>query len=681
MRLRTRAGALIAALVVSVMSVGTRPASQTTPGQTGSLPARFSDTEFWQLVERFSEPDGYFDSDNLISNEDGFQAVVPQLTSTVRPGGVYLGVGPDQNFTYILAARAKAAFITDVRRGNLHVHLLYKALFELSPDRADFLAHLFGRRRPAGLGVTSTAAELLTAYRSIAPDRTFQNQTARAVADRLTGGARFPLRPDDMPAIAAIHAEFVAAGPDLRFVSSRGGNWYPTFMDLQVATDRRGLAHGYLATETQYTRVRDLERANLIVPVVGNFGGARALREIGRYLKTNGETVSVFYTSNVERYLFRDGLWDDFVANMTSLPIDASSTLVRSCFDSCSSAGDSRAVTLLDSIERSARRREDWTGSDVTGTCCHARGGDVFGGRMRVRAAFASTVVMALLVWAAPQPLASQRTASSLPAALSDREFWSLVEEFSEPEGFFQSETLVGNERPLQHVVPALETMRRGDGYLGVAPDQNFTYIVALQPSIAFIVDIRRGNLLLHLMYKALFELSDDRADFLSRLFARPRPAGLDAQTSVDDLLDAYWEVEADAELERDHASRDQRAVDHDARIPSDVGRSLEDRRHLRDVRATRARAELFAGECARDADLRGDADGNGPGRPAARVSGDRGQLPSRQGPRSAESRRAHRRRLRRPESAAIGWRLPSTTRRRGAGVLYVQRRAVSVPQ
>ena len=45
-----------------------------------------------------------------------------------------------------------------------------------------------------------------------------------------------------------------AAGPDLRFVSSRGGNWYPTFMDLQVATDRRGLAHGYLATEAQYTR-------------------------------------------------------------------------------------------------------------------------------------------------------------------------------------------------------------------------------------------------------------------------------------------------------------------------------------------------------------------------------------------------------------------------------------------
>jgi hypothetical protein len=352
MRLRARAGAFIAALVVSVLSVGSAPANQAgSPGRAGGLPARFSDSEFWQLVDRFSEPDGYFDSDNLISNEDGFQAVVPQLTSTVRPNGVYLGVGPDQNFTYMLAARAKAAFITDVRRGNLHVHLLYKALFELSSDRADFLAHLFGRRRPPGLGVASTATELLVAYRGVVPDRAFQSQAARAIVERLTAGARFPLRPEDPAAIAAIHAEFTAAGPDLRFVSSRGGNWYPTFMDLQLATDRRGMAHGYLASEAQYRRLRDLQRANLIVPVVGNFGGARALREIGRYLKAHGETVSVFYTSNVERYLFRDGLWDDFAANMAALPIDPSSTLVRSCFDSCSAAGDSRAVTLLDSMK------------------------------------------------------------------------------------------------------------------------------------------------------------------------------------------------------------------------------------------------------------------------------------------------------------------------------------------
>ena len=64
--------------------------------------------------------------------------------------------------------------------------------------------------------------------------------------------------------------------------------------------------------------------------------------------------------------------------------------------------------------------------------------------------------------------------------------------------------------------------------YLGVGPEQNFPYIIALKPGMAIIFDMRRGNLHEHLLYKAMFELSNDRADFLSRLFSRARPAGLD---------------------------------------------------------------------------------------------------------------------------------------------------------
>ena len=56
---------------------------------------------------------------------------------------------------------------------------------------------------------------------------------------------------------------------------------------------------------------------------------------------------------------------------------------------------------------------------------------------------------------------------------------------------------------------------------MGVGPEQNFSYIAALKPSMAFIVDIRHGNLDVHLMYKALFEMSDNRAEFVSRLFSR----------------------------------------------------------------------------------------------------------------------------------------------------------------
>ena len=340
---RVAGSALVLALVVRAAGLGGVPPA-------GDLPARLADAQFWGLVERFSEPDGYFDSDNLVSNEDAFQAVVPELATTVPPGRIYLGVGPDQNFTYILAVRPKLAFVTDVRRGNLHIHLLYKALFEISADRAEFLARLFGRVRPAGVGKATSVRDLFAAYLRARSDAALQAESSRRIAAQLTQSGRFGLRKDDLPGIAAIHGEFVRAGPELRFVSSRGGGRYPTYMDLQLETDRSGAHRGYLASEAQYARLRELQRANAIVPVVGNFGGRRALREIGRYLRAHDEIVGAFYTSNVERYLFRDGLWDAFLANLADLPADASSTLIRSCFDSCSSPGESRAVTLLDSI-------------------------------------------------------------------------------------------------------------------------------------------------------------------------------------------------------------------------------------------------------------------------------------------------------------------------------------------
>jgi len=317
---------------------------------SADLPARLSDAEFWRLVSTFSEPDGYFDSDNLVSNEDTYQTVIPELERRIAPGGVYLGVGPDQNFSYIVAIRPTLAFITDVRRGNLHVHLMYKALMEISADRAEFLSRLFSRRRPRGVGAESSVSDLFRAYAGAAPDRALFEENLRTLVDRLTGGHGFALEPADAPAIAAVYGQFFAAGPSLRFVSSRSGNWYPTFADLQTSTDGRGVARSYLASEARFGVLRAMQQHNAIVPVVGNFGGPKALRSIGAYLRANGATVSVFYTSNVERYLFQSRLWTTFAGNVAALPLGGDSTFIRSCFDSCSSFGESRSVTLLDSM-------------------------------------------------------------------------------------------------------------------------------------------------------------------------------------------------------------------------------------------------------------------------------------------------------------------------------------------
>src|SRR5579859_2382100 len=104
---------------------------------------------FAQTIARLSEPNGYFDTDNLISNESSYLQVVPELARRGVHGGAYIGVGPDQNFTYIAAARPSIAFVVDIRRDNELLHLLFKALFKESRTRADYLALLVGRTPPA----------------------------------------------------------------------------------------------------------------------------------------------------------------------------------------------------------------------------------------------------------------------------------------------------------------------------------------------------------------------------------------------------------------------------------------------------------------------------------------------------------------------------------------------------
>src|SRR5262245_37818143 len=133
-------------LVVGILGLsggaGARQAATAVAPKQAAAPS-LSDQEFWRLASDFSEPDGTFHSENLVSNELRFQAVIPELVKTVVPGRAYVGVGSEQNFTYIVAAKPSMAFIVDIRRGNLDLHLLYKAFFELSTDRADFVSRVF----------------------------------------------------------------------------------------------------------------------------------------------------------------------------------------------------------------------------------------------------------------------------------------------------------------------------------------------------------------------------------------------------------------------------------------------------------------------------------------------------------------------------------------------------------
>lgn len=297
-----------------------------------SLPSELSDREFWQLIADFSEADGFFRSDNLLSNEVWFQYVIPELTRTAKTERVYLGVGPEQNFTYMAALKPKMAFIFDIRRGNMHVHLVYKALFELSPDRADFVSRMFARKRPEGIGPQSTAGQIFDAIAKAAPSESLYSANLRAILDNLKTTHGLPLSADDVRGIDYVYRAFTRFGPDINYSSSTGGfgGNRVTYAELMTATDEMGNSRSYLANEENFAFLKDLEKKNLVVPLVGNFAGPKAIGAVGQYLKDKKAMVSAFYLSNVEQFLRQDDIWNTFCGNASALPLDETSVFVRS---------------------------------------------------------------------------------------------------------------------------------------------------------------------------------------------------------------------------------------------------------------------------------------------------------------------------------------------------------------
>ena len=109
--------------------------------------------------------------------------------------------------------------------------------------------------------------------------------------------------------------------------------WFPTYAQLMLATDAEGKQHSYLASDESYQRLREFQRRNLLIPIVGDFGGEKALRAVGRYVTDHEATVNFVYTSNVEQYLFGDDAWKRYYASIAALPLNERSTFIRAYFD------------------------------------------------------------------------------------------------------------------------------------------------------------------------------------------------------------------------------------------------------------------------------------------------------------------------------------------------------------
>jgi hypothetical protein len=327
----TRRTLLAIALLILAPVVRAQPVAPAAQSPANRLPVRLSGAEFFKLIAELSEPDGHFRSDNLVSNELYAQRVIPELSRLARPGRAYLGVGPEQNFTYIAAVKPAMAFIIDVRRGNLYLHLMYKALFELSADRAEFVSRLFSIKRPTGLGRQSTVQQIMAAYTDRPPSQDLFKQNIGAIRRLFASKSERAATEADFRGIEEVYEEFYTRGPEIRYEVTPGSpGSFPSYSEIVAATDDESIPRGFLATEENFALIKDLQSRNQIVPVVGDFAGPKAIRAVGKYLRARNAIVSAFYVSNVEQYLRRDSRLEAFCGSASTLPIDDRSTFIRS---------------------------------------------------------------------------------------------------------------------------------------------------------------------------------------------------------------------------------------------------------------------------------------------------------------------------------------------------------------
>jgi hypothetical protein len=305
-------------------------------GLGAALQAPPARTAFAAQIAALSEPAGYFDTDNLISNERSYLEVLPELDKRGVRGGTYIGVGPDQNFSYIARVRPSTAFIVDIRRDNLLLHLLFKALFKQAHTRVEYLALLFGRPVPANLDSwRASPVSKLAEYVNRSNGDAKSSDDMRTRLKTVLEGFGVPLSGDDLATIERFHRRFVEDGLSLQFQSAGRlpQPYYPTYGDLLTGTDREGKQGNYLASEEAFQYVKSMEDRDRIIPVIGNLSGATALAAIGRRMAEKGEPLSAFYASNVEYYLQREGSYERFVNNLGRLPHTTGSVIIRSVFN------------------------------------------------------------------------------------------------------------------------------------------------------------------------------------------------------------------------------------------------------------------------------------------------------------------------------------------------------------
>jgi hypothetical protein len=315
-----------------IIAASSTPGAQKAALDAGAPAAADPDLLTFRRLFAHSQPGESFISDNVVSNETSLLQPAQELT-TVR-GGAYIGVGPEQNYTYIALSRPEFAIILDLRRDNALLHLLYKTLFEVATSRLQFLCLLLGRPYDSKLEPEPNARAdvILAALERVDRNRTWFDRRHGLLKQRLASYG-LGLSSADMQRIDHVHELFFLRQLEIRFELHRAsGRSYPSLGSLLALRTHAGQGT-FLDNSEAFQFVQNLHRRHRIVPVVGDVSEAQPLGTIADELRRRALLLRTFYISNVEQYLIGQPSFSGWLDNLRGLPHDEQSILLRCYLD------------------------------------------------------------------------------------------------------------------------------------------------------------------------------------------------------------------------------------------------------------------------------------------------------------------------------------------------------------
>jgi hypothetical protein len=340
------------------------PLSSAEPVLPGKPPSRSPAELFEKLgeAEQKALPNAY------VSAEPSMLQVAPLLVERHAPGGAYIGVGAEQNFTYIALVEPEVAFIVDPRRSNALLHLLYKAMFDEARTRSEFLSFLIGRPYDARdePPPDATARDVIAHVEVLGTFAELRRATSERLIERIATKYGFRLTAADRAVLDGISRAFYERQLDIHLEAKGTATPGPKLREQLMSRAPNGPELGFLAQERAFRYVQRMHRENRIIPLVGDLAGARALPGIGAYLAAEQIRLGTFYVSDAEERLFQQKLWPKWVTNVGTLPADEQSVFVRTWNNDAGGHprqfAFTRTTTLLQRVADFRAREQKGTG-------------------------------------------------------------------------------------------------------------------------------------------------------------------------------------------------------------------------------------------------------------------------------------------------------------------------------